>query len=156
VIHPQGHLHLKEFRQDQFPVFVYDVDGLELEQLVFMVHGENTTVIQYEGDGGMPAGCTLEFRPLIAFRDYHSTTHENGFVNASLGIQQGWQKEPNCSSSRWAELPAECREVLVLREPEQLSYQEIADVAGIPLGTVISRLSRARQQLQQTLDLMQR
>jgi hypothetical protein len=58
VFHPQGHLHLKEFRQDQF---VHDVDGLELEQLVFMVHGENTTVIQYEGHGGMPAGCTLEF-----------------------------------------------------------------------------------------------
>jgi hypothetical protein len=143
VIHPQGHLHLKEFRHDQFPVFVYDVDGLELEQLVFMILGE--TMIQYEGHGGMPAGCTLEFRPLIAFRDSHSATHENGFVNTSLGIQQGCQKEPNRSSSRWAELPAEYRGVLVLREPEQLSYQEIADIAGIPLGTVIPRVSRAGQ-----------
>ena len=47
-----------------------------------------------------------------------------------------------------AELPAEYREVLVLRELEQLSYREIADIAGIPVGTVMSRLSRARQQLQ--------
>jgi RNA polymerase sigma-70 factor (ECF subfamily) len=54
-----------------------------------------------------------------------------------------------------AELPAEYREVLVLRELEQLSYREIADIAGIPLGTVMSRLSRARQQLQQTLDFME-
>jgi RNA polymerase sigma-70 factor (ECF subfamily) len=50
-----------------------------------------------------------------------------------------------------AELPTEYREVLVLRELEQLSYREIADIVGIPLGTVMSRLSRARQQLRQTL-----
>lgn len=50
-----------------------------------------------------------------------------------------------------AQLPAEYREVLILRELEQLSYREIADIAGIPLGTVMSRISRARQQLQRTL-----
>ena len=50
-----------------------------------------------------------------------------------------------------AELPAEYREVLILRELEQRSYREIADIAGIPLGTVMSRISRARQQLQRTL-----
>jgi RNA polymerase sigma-70 factor (ECF subfamily) len=50
-----------------------------------------------------------------------------------------------------AELPAEYREVLILREMEQLSYREIADIAGIPLGTVMSRISRARQRLQRTL-----
>jgi DNA-directed RNA polymerase specialized sigma24 family protein len=50
-----------------------------------------------------------------------------------------------------AELPAEYREVLVLRELEQLSYRQIAGIVGIPLGTVMSRLSRARQRLQQTL-----
>jgi RNA polymerase sigma-70 factor, ECF subfamily len=48
-------------------------------------------------------------------------------------------------------LAVEFREVLVLRELEGLSYQEIAAVAGIPLGTVMSRLSRARRQLQQHL-----
>jgi len=50
-----------------------------------------------------------------------------------------------------AELPAEYREVLVLRELEQLSYREIANITGIPQGTVMSRLSRARQHLQQTV-----
>ncbi len=45
-------------------------------------------------------------------------------------------------------LPVEFREVFVLRELEGLSYKEIADLAQIPIGTVMSRLSRARRQLQ--------
>jgi len=45
------------------------------------------------------------------------------------------------------ELPADFREVIVLRELEGLSYKEIAAVAGIPIGTVMSRLSRARERL---------
>jgi RNA polymerase sigma-70 factor, ECF subfamily len=51
-----------------------------------------------------------------------------------------------------AELPAESREVIVLREMEQLSYREIASIMGIPVGTVMSRLSRARERLHQTLS----
>lgn len=46
------------------------------------------------------------------------------------------------------QLPADFREALVLREFEGLSYKEIADVSGVPLGTVMSRLARARNQLQ--------
>ena len=42
VVHPQGYLYLKEFRQDPFPVFVYEIEGLQLEKSIFMVHGENT------------------------------------------------------------------------------------------------------------------
>ena len=44
-------------------------------------------------------------------------------------------------------LPAPFREVIVLREIEELDYREIAEMAGIPLGTVMSRLSRARSML---------
>jgi RNA polymerase sigma factor (sigma-70 family) len=42
------------------------------------------------------------------------------------------------------QLPAEYREVLLLREVENLAYKEIAKVTGVPIGTVMSRLSRAR------------
>jgi RNA polymerase sigma-70 factor (ECF subfamily) len=51
-----------------------------------------------------------------------------------------------------AKLPPEYREVLIFRELEQLSYREIADIAGVPLGTVMSRISRARQLLRRTLS----
>ncbi len=50
-----------------------------------------------------------------------------------------------------AELPEEFREAIVLRELEGLSYREIAAVTGAPLGTVMSRLARARERLQEGL-----
>ena len=46
------------------------------------------------------------------------------------------------------ELPLPFREVLVLREVEDLSYKDIAEVAAVPIGTVMSRLARARRLLQ--------
>jgi RNA polymerase sigma-70 factor (ECF subfamily) len=51
-----------------------------------------------------------------------------------------------------AALPADFREVIVLRELEDLSYKEIAAVVGIPIGTVMSRLARGRDRLQDLLD----
>jgi RNA polymerase sigma-70 factor (ECF subfamily) len=50
------------------------------------------------------------------------------------------------------ELPAEFREVIVLREMEGLSYKQIADVAEVPVGTVMSRLARGRKRLEQSLN----
>jgi RNA polymerase sigma-70 factor (ECF subfamily) len=50
-----------------------------------------------------------------------------------------------------SQLPLELREVLVLRELGDLSYREISDVVGAPMGTVMSRLSRARERLARLL-----
>ncbi len=50
-----------------------------------------------------------------------------------------------------AQLPAEFREVIVLREIQDLSYQEISDITSTPVGTVMSRLSRARKRLRRAL-----
>jgi RNA polymerase sigma factor (sigma-70 family) len=49
------------------------------------------------------------------------------------------------------ELPVEYREVLVLRELEEMSYKEIAGITDLPLGTVMSRLARGRKRLQEAL-----
>ncbi len=51
-----------------------------------------------------------------------------------------------------AGLPIEFRDVIVLRELEELPYKEIARIAQVPLGTVMSRLVRARERLHDVLD----
>jgi predicted glycogen debranching enzyme len=89
VIHPQGHAFLKQFRLDPFPVFIYEVEGLALRKSVFLIDGENTAVIQCDLCCPPDVPCTLELRPLIAFRDYHSTTHENSVLNRELRIEPG-------------------------------------------------------------------
>jgi len=88
AVHPQGYRYLKEFRLDPFPVFTYEVADVEIEKRVFLVDGENTVVLEYEvrGDTG---GCVLEVRPLIAFRDYHATTHANSALDPRVTITAG-------------------------------------------------------------------
>ena len=49
-------------------------------------------------------------------------------------------------------LPAPLRETIVLRELQELGYREIAEVTGVPIGTVMSRLYRARSQLLHAFD----
>jgi RNA polymerase sigma factor (sigma-70 family) len=49
------------------------------------------------------------------------------------------------------ELPVEFREIVILREMEGFSYKEIADLSDVPIGTVMSRLARARKLLQKSL-----
>lgn len=50
-----------------------------------------------------------------------------------------------------AEIPVEFREAVVLRELEEMSYKEIAQITGVPVGTVMSRLARARERLARAL-----
>ena len=94
VVHPQGFRYLKEFRLDPFPVFTYEIEGIEIEKTVFMVHGENSAIIQYQlgnvgGSKSLPEKIALELRPLIAFRDYHGTTHENTALNTAVASLPG-------------------------------------------------------------------
>jgi predicted glycogen debranching enzyme len=92
VIHPQGFNYQTGFRLDPFPRFTYEVEDIRFEKSVFMVQGENTTVVQYELEcaiGTNYQDIKLEVRPLIAFRDYHSTTHENGALNSQVETDAG-------------------------------------------------------------------
>jgi predicted glycogen debranching enzyme len=90
VIYPRGYEYLHSFRLDPFPVFTYQCGDLQLEKIVFLVHGENTVVIQYELKGKLQGrACSLEVRPLIAFRDYHSTTHANDGIHRDVVTQKG-------------------------------------------------------------------
>jgi len=77
--------------------------------------------------------------------------HSGGCVTIDPEARLLRQADREMIRQALAELPVEFREVIVLREFEQLSYKEIASVAEIPVGTVMSRLARGRQQLQQSL-----
>ena len=93
VVHPQGFRYLKQFRLDPFPVFTYEIEGIEIAKSVLMIHGENSTAIHYElqknNHPESPKNLQLEIRPLIAFRDYHSTTHENSSINSTVVQRPG-------------------------------------------------------------------
>jgi predicted glycogen debranching enzyme len=90
VIHPQGYKYQTGFRLDPFPIFTHEVEGILFEKFVFMLQGENTTIIQYRlqipGDASTHVSdgdsqIFLEVRPLVAFRDYHSLMHESPALN---------------------------------------------------------------------------
>jgi len=89
VIYPQGYQYLKRFRLDPFPIFTYEVGGVEVEKSIFMIHGENSTVVAYTVKEPPKGSAMLEVRPLVAFRDYHSTTHENAALDATLHTEPG-------------------------------------------------------------------
>lgn len=81
--------------------------------------------------------------------EYHEELHVSGGATPeaeSLGHERARAVE-RCVQ----ELPADFREAIVLREMEELSYQEIAEITGVPRGTVMSRLSRARARLAECL-----
>ena len=82
---------MKGFRLDPFPVFTYEVEGVEVEKSVFMIYGENSTAIRYDvrDNNASPAHISLEIRPLVAFRHYHGATHENSSINRQIHIETG-------------------------------------------------------------------
>ena len=90
-VHPEGYKFLKGFRLDPFPVWTYEVEGVEIEKSIFMVYGENSTVCQWKvtGDSALAEQrIELELRPLVAFRDHHHLRHEE----ANFGLDFKFEK----------------------------------------------------------------
>jgi len=77
--------------------------------------------------------------------------HVSGHESASPATILEHGEDAELISEAMDELPAEFREILALRHQEGLSYKEIADIAQIPTGTVMSRLARARAKLREYL-----
>jgi predicted glycogen debranching enzyme len=90
VVHPTGYQHLESFSLDPFPTFTYSSPRFTLTKSIFMVRGENTVVVEYALiSRDETSDISLEVRPLIAFRDFHATTHENGVLDSSLQESHG-------------------------------------------------------------------
>lgn len=88
-------------------------------------------------------------RPADLMTEFDEEIHQHPAPNPETlaGQADEWQHLMRALES----LPPRFRELLVLRELEGCSYQEIAEIAGIPIGTVMSSLSRARARLQRAL-----
>src|ERR1700736_442892 len=77
--------------------------------------------------------------------------HTSGYESVSPATVLEHSEDAELIRQAMDELPAEFREILTLRHQEGLSYKEIADIAQIPPGTVMSRLARARGKLRECL-----
>jgi len=92
-------------------------------------------------------------RPAEAPVEFDEDLHSEGGVDGTDPELQVLANADKAALQRaLGELPEVFREVLVLREIEEMSYKEIADVASVSIGTVMSRLARARARLRQSLS----
>jgi glycogen debranching enzyme len=79
AVHPNGHLHLRSFEKEWFPVFTYEAGGAVLRKTVAAIHGEHTTAVVYEVLEA-PGAVTLALRPLVAQRDAGALVEANGGI----------------------------------------------------------------------------
>ena len=95
---------------------------------------------------GLRATMTVALDPDVGAPELadHSGTPESILIERS---------NQELLQSAIAELPVNFREILLLCEVEEMSYQEIADTLVVPVGTVMSRLSRARKALRELVQL---
>ncbi|MCW3103297.1 MAG: glycogen debranching protein [Bacteroidetes bacterium] len=73
-VYPEGYRYITEFSRVPMPITFFEVPGASLQKTMFMVHGSNTTVIEYKNTSNI--GYQLWLNPLYAGRDYHALLHE--------------------------------------------------------------------------------
>ncbi len=93
----------------------------------------------------------LQRRGADAGAAFDEEQHSEGVADQDPAVEFDRKETRDRLREAVAQLPAEFREVIVLREIQDLSYQEISDITSAPVGTVMSRLSRARQRLRRAL-----
>ncbi|MGB9902372.1 amylo-alpha-1,6-glucosidase [Methanothrix sp.] len=70
VVHPQGFRYLVSFTAEPLPTYLYRVNDVELTKQIFMIHGENTTVIRYHISGD----SSIRIMPLVTSRSFHAVS----------------------------------------------------------------------------------
>ena len=124
-------------------------DGLRGENakpwLLQIVRNECYTWMRRDGK------LDIEFRDDLDAVEAESV-ESTGIASNPEALMQGKQ-ESQLVNACIGQLPPQFREVLILRELEDMPYQDIARVVGIPAGTVMSRLSRGRAMLKKMLEV---
>ncbi|MCZ6678284.1 MAG: glycogen debranching enzyme N-terminal domain-containing protein [Candidatus Poribacteria bacterium] len=87
IVHPQGYKFLQAFTPSPLPTWEYAIQDIVLEKLLWMVNGQNTTVLTYTLRAGAPIQLCL--RPLIAGRDHHSLHYENAGIQTHVEAIDG-------------------------------------------------------------------
>ncbi len=89
AVYPQGFKYIKSFRLDPFPVWIFEIENIEIEKSIFMIDGSNTTVIEYKSKIQNPKSkIELELRPLLSFVDYHQLQHEDSDLRAGCETEK--------------------------------------------------------------------
>lgn len=101
TIDPEGYKFLTGFRLDPYPIWTYEIAGLEIERSIFMLDGENTTVIRWKIKNGESEQAQLLIKPLLAFRDHHHLRHEDGDFDGDYRADKGM-----VSIQPYSEMPA--------------------------------------------------
>jgi RNA polymerase sigma-70 factor (ECF subfamily) len=90
-------------------------------------------------------------RPAALAEEFDERVHAQETPTPDVETRMVRSVESRMLNEALAELPVNFREVLVLRELEGLSYKEIAELIGVPIGTVMSSLARGRERLREGL-----
>lgn len=88
-VYPEGFKYLKSFRLDPFPIWTFEVAGIEIEKTIFMVGGENTTVCRWSVKNRSQIAdrqIRIELKPLLSFCDYHALQHETAAIDPEFHI----------------------------------------------------------------------
>jgi len=113
----------------------------------------------FRGEAGRPWILTIVRNTSFTWLRDNRARPDHGEYREELHVSGGATPEAESLGQERARavercvqaLPADFREAIVLREMEELSYEEIAGITGVPRGTVMSRLSRARARLAECL-----
>jgi len=101
TIDPEGYKCLKGFRLDPYPIWTYEIAGLEIERSIFMPDGENTVVARWKIKNGEAMQPRLVIKPLLAFRDHHHLRHEDAEFDGDYRSDKGL-----ISIQPYSEMPA--------------------------------------------------
>jgi len=88
-VKPKGYNNLVKFLLSPIPTFIYQVEDVLIEKTIFMVYGENTTVVSYKLLQGDAEKVRLEVSPKLAYRDFHSLGFEDPELNKQLVTDKG-------------------------------------------------------------------